>query len=135
LILDTGYSHCRRGLLFHADGKTATVAVLERPGGVIEIRTNGKADASIDMSDTGRHQIDETTMVLSGARPLLLHPQARLVANKTAETAAIDTVGPRTFGSRALGAVSRLGQWTALGWSGRRSSPASGSRRWIRDAT
>src|SRR4051794_32150264 len=37
--------------------------------------------------------------------------------------------------ARSTGAVSRLGQWTALGWSRRRSSPSSGSRRWIRDAT
>ena len=68
-------------MLFYADGKTATVAVLALPKGVVEIRTNGKADASIDMSGTGHQQRDEGTMVLTGALPLLLHPQARTAVN------------------------------------------------------
>jgi spermidine synthase len=68
-------------VLFQRDGKTATIALLETPGKVLEIRTNGKVDASIDVSESGRYQIDEVTMVLSAALPLLLKPDARTAAN------------------------------------------------------
>jgi spermidine synthase len=68
-------------LLFQRDGKTASIALLELPDHVIQIRTNGKNDASINLGDSGRYQIDEVTMTLSGALPLLLKPDARSVAN------------------------------------------------------
>lgn len=68
-------------VLFQRDGKTASIALLELPDHVVQIRTNGKADASINLGGSGRYQIDETTMTLSGALPLLLKPGARTVAN------------------------------------------------------
>jgi len=68
-------------LLFQRDGKTASISLLELPDHIIQIRTNGKNDASINLGDSGRYQIDEVTMALSGALPLLLKPDARSVAN------------------------------------------------------
>lgn len=68
-------------LLFHRDGKTATISLLEFPDDVVQVRTNGKSDASINLGKSGRYQIDEVTMVLSGALPLLLKPDARTAAN------------------------------------------------------
>ncbi|HMA09530.1 MAG TPA: fused MFS/spermidine synthase, partial [Ramlibacter sp.] len=68
-------------LLFQRDGKTASIALLELPDHVVQIRTNGKSDASMNLGDSGRYQIDEVTMTLSGALPLLLKPGARSVAN------------------------------------------------------
>lgn len=67
-------------LLFHQDGKTATVDLLER-NGFVSIRTNGKVDAQVNMRPAGESTLDEPTMVLLGALPLLLHPQARTAAN------------------------------------------------------
>lgn len=65
-------------LLFHKDGKTATVDLVEFIGGT-SIGTNGKADASINMKD-GPRTLDEITMVLSGALPLAARPEARTAA-------------------------------------------------------
>ena len=67
-------------LLFHRDGKTATVDVADTSS-FVSIRTNGKIDATLNMSSVGGSAVDETTMVLAGALPLLLHPQARTAAN------------------------------------------------------
>ena len=68
-------------LLFQRDGKTASISLLELPDHIVQIRTNGKNDASINLGNSGRYQIDEVTMALSGALPLLLKPDARNVAN------------------------------------------------------
>ena len=68
-------------LLFNRDGKTATISMLETADRVVQVRTNGKADASINLSGSERYQIDEVTMVLSAALPMLLKPDARTVAN------------------------------------------------------
>src|SRR6185295_4349171 len=68
-------------LLFYKDGKTSTVSVLLNSAKVMSIRTNGKSDAAIDVSGGGSHRLDESTMVLTGVLPLLLHPEARSVAN------------------------------------------------------
>lgn len=67
-------------LLFHRDGKTATVDVADTSS-FVSIRTNGKIDASVNMSSVGGSAVDETTMIFAGALPLLLHPQARTAAN------------------------------------------------------
>ncbi|HUP96925.1 MAG TPA: hypothetical protein VM073_03235 [Usitatibacter sp.] len=64
---------------FYRDGKTATISVVDF-GSVRSIRTNGKADASLQMQG-GRAQADEYTMVLAAALPLSLNPRARTVAN------------------------------------------------------
>ncbi|MEJ2174995.1 MAG: spermine synthase, partial [bacterium] len=65
-------------VLFNADGKTATVHLVEYPGAV-SLRTNGKSDGSI--ANPGRPRgTDEITMVLTGALPLALKPETRQVA-------------------------------------------------------
>jgi len=65
-------------VLFNADGKTATVHLVEYPGAV-SLRTNGKSDGSI--ASPGRPRgTDEITMVLTGALPLALKPETRQVA-------------------------------------------------------
>ena len=65
-------------LLFHKDGKTATVDLVKQSGGT-SISTNGKPDASINMKD-GQRTPDEITMVLTGALPLAVRPEARTAA-------------------------------------------------------
>lgn len=68
-------------ILYHKDGKTATVDLLRSADGGITIATNGKADARISMVDKVPATVDEATMILAGSLPLLLHPQARAAAN------------------------------------------------------
>lgn len=67
-------------VIFYRDGKTASVAVTRSNDEVISLRTNGKADASMDLRPN-RYAIDETTMMIVGALPLVLHPGTRTVAN------------------------------------------------------
>jgi predicted membrane-bound spermidine synthase len=63
-------------ILFHKDGKTASVDLIQWPKLII-LSTNGKPDASIG---TGSEVAsDEATQVLSGALPLSLHPSAKNV--------------------------------------------------------
>jgi len=66
-------------ILFAADGKTATVH-LAAYGDIYSIRTNGKSDGSINMATAGERGSDEITMVLTGALPLALKPEARTAA-------------------------------------------------------
>lgn len=66
-------------VLFHRDGKTATVDVLQE-GAVRVIRTNGKTDAAINMSAGGRPTGDELTMALLALLPLAHAPDARSAA-------------------------------------------------------
>lgn len=63
-----------------AHGRTATVSV-ERSGGVVGIRTNGKVDAAANLGAPARYQVDEVTMALIGAIPLALHERPERVAN------------------------------------------------------
>ena len=65
---------------FYQDGKTASVAVTRNTDEVLSLRTNGKADASINLKP-GAYALDETTMTLIGALPLLLKPDVKRVAN------------------------------------------------------
>ena len=67
-------------ILFHQDGKTASISLYEDPTGTRFISTNGKPDASIQMSG-GTPVADEMTMALAAALPIAHHPQARTVAN------------------------------------------------------
>lgn len=67
-------------ILYHKDGKTATVDLLKSPDGGISITTNGKTDARISMADNVPPSGDESTMTLAASIPLLLHPQARTAA-------------------------------------------------------
>ncbi len=57
-------------ILFHKDGKTASIAVAETAGGNIVLTTNGKPDASINV--LGRASADEATQVLLAALPVSL---------------------------------------------------------------
>ena len=66
-------------VLYHRDGKTATVDVVESEGFRL-IRTNGKSDASITMNETRGPSRDEYTMALLGALPMGHRPDARTAA-------------------------------------------------------
>jgi len=61
-------------------GKTASIHVTVNPSGTMSIRTNGKPDAAVAKRGT-QPQPDEATMLLVGALPQLLRPEARNVAN------------------------------------------------------
>jgi spermidine synthase len=64
---------------FLRDGKTATVAFF-RQGSVGTIVTNGKPDASIELSDERIPTDDEYTMVMAATLPLAVHPAPERVA-------------------------------------------------------
>ena len=64
---------------FLRDGKTATVAFY-RQGSVGTIATNGKPDASIELSANGIPTDDEYTMVMAASLPLALHALPERVA-------------------------------------------------------
>ena len=66
-------------ILYSRDGKTATVHLV-RYGDATSIRTNGKSDGSINMDRDGPRGSDEITMVLTGAVPLALKPDAKSAA-------------------------------------------------------
>ena len=73
-------------VLYQKDGKTSTVHLIDYSG-TYSIRTNGKSDGSITMQsgDAGRNSgrtvgSDEITMVLTGAIPLALKPDAKSAA-------------------------------------------------------
>ena len=66
-------------ILFRKDGKTATVHLVRYPEAT-SIRTNGKSDGSINLKPEGERGSDEITMVLTGAVPLALKPDARSAA-------------------------------------------------------
>lgn len=70
-----------RRIAFYRDGKTASVAVQAGPDGTATITTNGKPDASMRLDPSLPPIEDEYTMVLLGALPLLLRPDARAIAN------------------------------------------------------
>jgi predicted membrane-bound spermidine synthase len=66
-------------VLFKKDGKTATVHLVRYPEAT-SLRTNGKSDGSINLDPAGERGTDEITMVLTGALPLALKPDARSAA-------------------------------------------------------
>lgn len=70
-------------VIYHKDGKTATVDLIKdtRGGTGITIATNGKADARLNMSDDTPGFSDEHTMTLAGILPLLYHPHPKSAAN------------------------------------------------------
>jgi len=67
-------------VVFLRDGKTATIS-LTRQADIVNIATNGKSDASINMAAPGNPTADEITMVMTAALPLAMHPAPRQVAN------------------------------------------------------
>lgn len=66
-------------ILYQKDGKTATVHLVRYPEAT-SIRTNGKSDGSVNLDPDGRRGTDEITMVLTGALPLALKPEAKSAA-------------------------------------------------------
>ncbi|MEJ2131249.1 MAG: spermidine synthase, partial [Gammaproteobacteria bacterium] len=67
-------------IVFHRDGKTATVDVTRYRSSLFALRTNGKADASINMNPDGARSTDEHTQVLLAALPMAASPNARTAA-------------------------------------------------------
>jgi len=68
-------------LLYHKDGKTATVSLVLDHEGNMNIRTNGKVDASVRMMPGRGENPDEPTMALLAVIPMALNPQAKTAAN------------------------------------------------------
>ena len=68
-------------VLYHRDGKTATVDLVDYPENVRIIKTNGKSDAALRMIAGAPATSDEATMILLGALPLIYQPNAKLAAN------------------------------------------------------
>lgn len=66
-------------VLFHRDGKTATVNLM-RSVDRQWITTNGKPDAMMSLAGSAEAGGDEPVMVMLGALPILLHPNARTAA-------------------------------------------------------
>ncbi len=64
-------------VVFHKDGKTASVDLVRSKSGKLTISTNGKPDAAIG---AGKVSADEPTMILLGALPLAIHGQAKTAA-------------------------------------------------------
>ncbi|MBF0126623.1 MAG: spermidine synthase [Magnetococcales bacterium] len=73
--------HQSQRVLQQIDGKTATVSLTASPEEVYSLRTNGKTDASISMPPRGQRSLDEVTMTLTAAIPMLTRPQSRTIAN------------------------------------------------------
>lgn len=68
-------------LLFHKDGKTASVDLVRiKADNEVSIITNGKPDASINVSANGAPSPDEATMILAAALPLAMKPASRQAA-------------------------------------------------------
>jgi spermidine synthase len=65
-------------VLFHEDGKTATISVTGHEHG-LTLRTNGKPDGSVRNARTA--QSDEHTQVLLGVLPHYYAPQAKRIAS------------------------------------------------------
>jgi spermidine synthase len=66
-------------IVYHEDGKTATVTVTKRDQ-IVSIRTNGKPDAAADLDPAASAVGDEYTMALAAILPLAWHPQAKTAA-------------------------------------------------------
>ena len=68
-----------RSVLFHRDGKTATISVLDQPRGTRSLLTNGKSDGSTHPESKSTTP-DDHTVVLLGALGPAHHPTARRAA-------------------------------------------------------
>ncbi len=73
------YSDQQATMLFHRDGKTATVSLMDF-GTDRSLRTNGKSDGAINMDANGARVSDEVTMTLTAALPLAYNADARNAA-------------------------------------------------------
>lgn len=64
-------------ILYHKDGKTATISCFLNNLGEMTIRTNGKTDAAIEMKANEGATSDEHTMILLAAIPMALNSEAK----------------------------------------------------------
>lgn len=78
-VYRTGKINLNNTVIYHQDGKTASVDVVHYQDNSLSIKTNGKSDAAISL--TLKPNIDEPTMILLGALPLALHSNPQRVAN------------------------------------------------------
>ena len=69
------YSESDATMLFHRDGKTTTVSLMDF-GTDRSLRTNGKSDGAVNMDANGPRVSDEVTMTLTAAIPLAYRPDA-----------------------------------------------------------
>ncbi|HVP79220.1 MAG TPA: spermidine synthase [Thermodesulfobacteriota bacterium] len=67
-------------LLYHRDGKTASISCFLSREGNLSIRTNGKPDAVVMLRPEAEHTYDESTMILLAVLPMFFHPQAKTAA-------------------------------------------------------
>jgi len=65
---------------YHGDGKTSSVSLV-RVGDRLSLHTNGKPDASLNVSGKGPPRPDELAQILSAVLPLAAHPRPRTAAN------------------------------------------------------
>ena len=75
------YTAMNDKVLFYRDGKTASVSLRETQKGRIVLATNGKPDASIQVTPDKPATDDEVTMTLAGTIPFAYKPDASLIAN------------------------------------------------------
>lgn len=71
----------RSEVIYHKDGKTASVSVTNWKDVSLSIITNGKPDAAMTIVDDVPPGTDESTMTLLGTLPLLIKPDAQYFAN------------------------------------------------------
>lgn len=76
-VYRNGMYSAKSEILYHKDGKTATVDLIKLDSGTISIKTNGKPDASINFEEV---TFDEPTMSLAVALPMDLKPSIENVA-------------------------------------------------------
>ena len=114
---------------YHADGKTATVTVIEANGRLL-LRTNGKTDASVAL-EGATAETDEPTQVLLGALAFAANPQAKRAAVigvgsgittaallATPTLARVDTI---EIERRMVEGAKQFGERNALLWTDERS--------------
>src|SRR3989475_74408 len=113
------YSARDATLLFHRDGKTTTVSLMDF-GTDRSLRTNGKSDGAINMDPNGPRVSDEITMTLTAAIPLAYRPDAA--------SAAVIGIGTgltthTLLGSNVLRSVETIEIEPAMAEASRRFSP------------
>ena len=97
-------------VLMYEDGKTATVSVTDASQ-VTTIRTNGKPDAALGTHGRRDRFGDEATMVLAGALPLLLKPEAREIVYRLLKSDQATRLQQIALAESRLQQVNR-----AIGW-------------------
>jgi predicted membrane-bound spermidine synthase len=113
------YSASDATMLFHRDGKTTTVSLMDF-GTDRSLRTNGKSDGAINMDPNGARVSDEITMTLTAAIPLAYRPDAT--------SAAVIGIGTgltthTLLGSSALRSVETIEIEPAMAEASRRFAP------------